>query len=101
LRACFKNTGAVALLTLLLSAQAQAQTTDPASSPTFKLTVGRYQSSADGQASSFSTDYNLRHSSSLGNVWYGHYVASAEELTQDRASSPRCKWQRAGPGTAA
>jgi hypothetical protein len=87
LRACFKITGAVASLTLLLSAQ--AQTTDPASSPTFKLTVGRYQSSADGQASSFSTDYNLRHSSSLGNVWYGHYVASAEQLTQDRAGWDR------------
>ena len=83
MRLCFKITSAVALLTLLLSAQAQTD------SATFKLTVGRYQSSADGQASSFSTDVNLRHSSALGNVWYGHYIASAEELTQDRAGWDR------------
>ena len=50
----------------------------------FKLTVGRYQSSAGGQPSSVSTDVNLRHSSTLGNVWYGHYAASDEALMQDR-----------------
>ena len=38
----FKITSAVALLTLLLNAQAQ---NDP--SPTFKLTVGHYVASAD------------------------------------------------------
>ncbi len=68
------------LLLVLGPAPALAQDTP---SP-FKLTVGRYQSSAEGQPSSFSTDVNLRHSSTLGNVWYGHYVASAEQLTQDR-----------------
>src|SRR6218665_2724528 len=83
LRPCFKFTTAVVLLTLLGSAQAQSE------SPSFKLTVGRYQSSAEGQASSFSTDVNLRHSSTLGNVWYGHYIASAEELTQDRVGWDR------------
>jgi hypothetical protein len=57
--------------------------------PPFKLTVGHYQSSAAGQPSSDSTDVNLRHSSTLGNVWYGHYVASAEQLTQDRAGWDR------------
>ena len=72
---CFRIAGALLLLGL---ASARAE---PAP---FKLTVGRYQSSTGGQASSFSTDYNLRHSSALGNVWYGHYVASAEQLTQDR-----------------
>lgn len=55
----------------------------------FKLTLGRYQSSAEGQPSSLSTDVNLRHSSALGNVWYGHYVAPAEQLTQDRAGWDR------------
>ena len=83
MRPCFKITSAVVLLTLLGSAQAQSE------SPSFKLTVGRYQSSAEGQASSFSTDVNLRHSSTLGNVWYGHYIASAEELTQDRVGWDR------------
>lgn len=84
MQACFKIAGVVALLTLWLPAWAE-----DAASPAFKLTVGRYQSSADGQPSSFSTDYNLRHTSWLGNVWYGHYVASAEELTQDRAGWDR------------
>lgn len=68
------------LLLVLGPAPALAQN---APSP-FKLTLGRYQSSAEGQPSSFSTDVNLRHSSDLGNVWYGHYVAPAEQLTQDR-----------------
>lgn len=66
--------------TVLLLSLATAR----AEPPPFKLTVGRYQSSAEGQPSSVSTDVNLRHSSALGNVWYGHYVASAEQLTQDR-----------------
>lgn len=66
-------------LVLAAAVPALAQNSEP-----FKLTVGRYQSSADGPAASLSTDVNLRHSSRLGNVWYGHYVAPAEQLTQDR-----------------
>ncbi|GAB3503061.1 hypothetical protein GCM10027399_31970 [Curvibacter fontanus] len=63
---------------------AWAQDTDRASSPAFKLTAGLYQSSGGGEASSDSTDINLRHSSGLGNVWIGRYVAPARELVQDR-----------------
>lgn len=57
--------------------------------PAFKLTVGHYQSSGSGQPDSHSNDYNLRHSSWLGNVWYGRYVASSEQLTQDRVGWDR------------
>lgn len=58
-------------------------------SPAFKLTLGQYQSSGGGEAASDSTDINLRHSSGLGNVWVGRYVAPARELIQDRVGWDR------------
>jgi hypothetical protein len=81
---------AVACVLLLALGPALAQDEPPA----FKLTVGYYQSGGGGQADSHSTDYNLRHSSGLGNVWYGHYVAASEQLVQDRAGWDR--WFTAG-----
>lgn len=60
--------------------------------PAFKLTMGLYQSTGGGEASSDSTDINLRHSSTLGNLWYGRYVAPARELVQDRVG-----WDRTFP----
>lgn len=73
-----------------LAAQSvMAQDSDKAPSPAFKLTAGLYQSSGGGTASSDSTDINLRHSSKLGNVWIGRYVAPARELIQDRVGWDR------------
>jgi hypothetical protein len=66
----------------LVATAAMAQ--DEARTPAFKLTAGLYQSSGGGEASSDSTDLNLRHSSALGNVWIGRYLAPARELVQDR-----------------
>ncbi len=80
----FDATAAAGVL-LLAMGPALAQEEAPA----FKLTVGYYQSSGGGQADSHSTDTNLRHSSGLGNVWYGHYVAASEQLVQDRAGWDR------------
>ncbi len=57
--------------------------------PAFKLTAGHYQSSSGGQPDSHANDYNLRHSSWLGSVWYGRYVASSEHIKQDRAGWDR------------
>ena len=68
---------------------AMAQDSDKAPSPAFKLTAGLYQSSGGGMASSDSTDINLRHSSGLGTVWIGRYVAPARELIQDRVGWDR------------
>lgn len=63
------------------------QTPDTATENThpFKLTTGLYQySSPDGQSTN-AVDINLRHSSAIGNVWLGHFVWQAQDLTQDRA----------------
>lgn len=79
----FDAAAAGALLLALGPALAQD---DP---PAFKLTVGYYQSSGGGLANNHSTDTNLRHSSGLGNVWYGHYVAASQQLVQDRAGWDR------------
>lgn len=68
---------------------AVAQDGGQAPAPAFKLTLGRYQSSGGGEPDSDSTDVNLRHSSGLGNVWVGRYVAPARELIQDRVGWDR------------
>ena len=73
----------------LAAPSAKAQDSGKAPSPAFKLTAGLYQSSGGGAASSDSTDINLRHSSKLGNVWIGRYVAPARELIQDRVGWDR------------
>ncbi|WP_213030242.1 hypothetical protein, partial [Acinetobacter baumannii] len=61
-----------------LAAQPQQATTagEEAVTP-LKLTLGPYQTSGGGAASSDSTDLKLRHSSCLGNVWLGRYLAPA------------------------
>ncbi len=94
MQAPFK-TGAASLLLALLWPLAQAQDSNQSEPPAFKLTLGLYQSSGGGLPTSHATDVNLRHTSALGNVWYGHYVAAAEQLQQDRVG-----WDRtfaAGP----
>lgn len=68
---------------------ALAQEREPTSTLAFKLTVGLYQSGGGGEPGSDSTDLNLRHSSALGNVWLGRYVAPARALVQDRAGWDR------------
>ena len=73
----------------------RAQERAPTPAPAFKLTAGLYQSSGGGQDRSDSTDINLRHGSTLGNVWYGRYTAPARELIQDRAG-----WDRSFPAGA-
>ncbi|MDP3701158.1 MAG: hypothetical protein Q8R72_09670 [Hylemonella sp.] len=73
----------------LAATAAMAQDGDKAPSPAFKLTGGLYASSGGGQASSEATDINLRHSSKLGTVWVGRYVAPARELIQDRVGWDR------------
>lgn len=90
MHAAFKTATAAAsaLLLTLLATAALAQ--DKAEAPAFKLTVGVYEASGGGVPTSRSTDTNLRHSSHLGNLWYGHYVASTEQLQQDRVG-----WDRA------
>ncbi len=82
-------TGIAALLLVLLGSVAPARAQDAAEAPAFKLTVGLYEASGGGLPTSRSTDVNLRHSSALGNVWYGHYVASTEQLQQDRVGWDR------------
>lgn len=73
----------------LAATAVMAQDGGKAAAPAFKLTMGLYQSSGGGEPSSDSTDINLRHSSALGNVWIGRYVAPARELIQDRAGWDR------------
>ena len=77
------NFWCVGLLLACMTPTARAED-GPAAEPALKLTVGLYQSSGGEAPDSRATDYNVRHSSALGNVWYGHYVASSEQLTQDR-----------------
>lgn len=74
---------------------AAAQGADPEQAPAFKLTTGLYQYSGADAQNGQAVDINLRHSSTAGNVWFGHYVSWAQELTQDRLG-----WDRsfaAGP----
>lgn len=73
----------------LAATAAMAQDGAKAPAPAFKLTMGLYQSSGGGEPASDSTDLNLRHSSGLGNVWAGRYVAPARELVQDRVGWDR------------
>jgi hypothetical protein len=75
---------------LLQTAQAQGAGTEPA--PAFKLTTGFYQYSGADSQNGQAVDINLRHSSTAGNVWLGHYVSWAHELTQDRIG-----WDRSFP----
>lgn len=69
------------LVAFCLAQSAAAQDQASSVEPAFKLTTGLYQYSGTGQA----VDINLRHTSGVGNVWLGHYVSWAHELTQDRA----------------
>jgi hypothetical protein len=71
----------------ILSVIAQEQ--DPSKGPAFKLTTGLYQYSGAGEQNGQASDTNLRHTSGLGNVWVGHYVSWAHELTQDRVGWDR------------
>jgi hypothetical protein len=81
----FRTAALTVLLTAPLAAQAQAS----AEAPALKLTVGHYQSSGGSQPASHSTDVNLRHTSGLGNTWYGHYVDPSQQLSQDRVGWDR------------
>lgn len=81
----FRTAGLAALFAVLQTAPARG-----AAEPTgLKLTVGHYQSSGGGQPASHSSDLNLRHSSVLGNAWYGHYVDSSQRIAQDRVGWDR------------
>lgn len=71
---------------------AVAQGADPEQAPAFKLTTGFYQYSGADAQNGQAIDINLRHSSTAGNVWLGHYVSWAHELTQDRIG-----WDRSFP----
>jgi len=71
---------------------AAAQSSEGAPAPPYKLITGFYQYSGGGEQNGQAVDINLRHSSSVGNVWLGHYVSWAHELTQDRVG-----WDRAFP----
>jgi hypothetical protein len=78
-------TGLALILIGLTPVSAQSLDTATESTHPFKLTTGLYQyTSPDGQSSN-AVDINLRHSSAIGNVWFGHFVWQAQELTQDRA----------------
>lgn len=76
----------------LQTASAQPSDAPGETAHPFKLTTGLYQySDADGQRSN-AVDINLRHSSGLGNLWIGHFVWQAQDLTQDRVG-----WDRTLP----
>lgn len=55
----------------------------------FKLTLGLYQASGGELPASTASDFNLRHSSGLGNVWYGHYAVNAPGFQQHRVGWDR------------
>ena len=71
---------------------AAAQGAAPEQAPAFKLTTGFYQYGGADAQNGQAIDINLRHSSNAGNVWLGHYVSWAHELTQDRIG-----WDRSFP----
>lgn len=78
------NRGLLALLTLLLPLPCFSQGVTGESAHPFKLTTGLYQYSGADTQNGNAVDINLRHSSSLGNVWLGHFAFWAQEQTQDR-----------------
>lgn len=72
--------GAWLVLLLAVGATAaRAQDSQP-----FKLTLGLYQAGGGELPAGTASDLNLRHSSGLGNVWYGHYAVDAPRLRQHR-----------------
>ena len=77
---------------LFLCQPATAQTSDQAPALPYKLTIGLYQYSGADAQNGQAMDINLRHTSEAGNIWFGHYVSWAHELTQDRAG-----WDRSLP----
>lgn len=80
----YSRTGCCAALTALLLQAVMAQEGGTIQSPAFKLTTGLYQYRGGDPQEGQAVDINLRHSSAAGNVWFGHYVSWAHELTQDR-----------------
>lgn len=77
---------------MFLYLSAAAQSGEGAPSRPYKLTTGFYQFSGAGSQNGQAVDINLRHTSAIGNVWVGHYVSWAHELTQDRLG-----WDRSIP----
>jgi phenylpropionate dioxygenase-like ring-hydroxylating dioxygenase large terminal subunit len=71
---------------------AAAQASDEATTLPYKLTTGFYQYSGADAQNGQAIDINLRHTSEVGNIWFGHYVSWAHELTQDRVG-----WDRSFP----
>lgn len=57
----------------------------PEEAQPFKLTLGSYQFSGGGSG----TDVNLRHTSSLGNLWLGYF-----DFARDHVSQWRAGWDR-------
>lgn len=55
----------------------------------FKLSAGYYHFAGGAEQSGPAVDINLRHSSSKGNFWIGHYFSWAHELRQDRIGLDR------------
>jgi hypothetical protein len=86
------NTRVLLLLLMLLCMGAAAQSTETEAALPFKLTTGFYQYGGADTQNGQAVDINLRHSSVAGNVWIGHYVSWAHELTQDRIG-----WDRSFP----
>jgi len=82
----------VVLAALLTLCTAQAQQSTASAAPAWKLTTGLYQYQGTEAGSGPAADLNLRHSSEMGNVWFGHYVSWAQGLSQDRLG-----WDRAIP----
>ena len=73
-----------AALTAFMMQAVMAQEGGPVQAPAFKLTTGLYQSRGDDPQDGQAVDINLRHTSAAGNVWFGHYVSWAQELSQER-----------------
>lgn len=80
------------LLFLSLGLPVLAQTAAEPAAPAFKLTSGFYQYSGADAQNGQALDVNLRHTSSAGDIWFGHYVSWAHELTQTRLG-----WDRSYP----
>jgi hypothetical protein len=80
------------LLCQFLCSGAVAQSTDGEPVLPYKLTAGVYQYSGADEKNGQAVDINLRYGSTAGNLWLGHYVSWAHELTQDRIG-----WDRSFP----
>jgi hypothetical protein len=78
LAVAFATTGAV-------RAQEPQPQVPPDEPPPFKLTLGLYHYSPEGRG----YDVNLRHTSSLGNVWLGYFRFPAQEVSQWRTGWDR------------